>query len=76
MLTEASSFTLTRRADDEYELIVSVPGQKEKTFTLQDLKTKFPKYEVVSTIQCAGNRNEVIASCPALHPCRLFSRGG
>jgi len=31
---------------------------RTKKFTLQDLKTKFPRVDVVSTLQCAGNRQE------------------
>jgi len=43
---------------DEYVLIVKGKGIKKHKFTLEDLKTKFPKYEVVTTLQCAGNRRE------------------
>jgi sulfite oxidase len=31
---------------------------KECSFTLNDLKTKFPRHEVVASLQCAGNRQE------------------
>ena len=30
----------------------------ETTFTLEDLKTKFPKVDVTTVIQCNGNRRE------------------
>ena len=41
----------------EYELEVAGNGViKDKTFNLDDLKTKFPKHSVVATIQCGGNR--------------------
>ncbi|KAL3935340.1 MAG: hypothetical protein SGBAC_009125 [Bacillariaceae sp.] len=43
---------------DEYVLIVKGKGVKKHKFTLQDLKTKFKKYEVSTTLQCAGNRRE------------------
>jgi sulfite oxidase len=43
---------------DEYRLKVSGAGIARKTYTLPDLKTKFPKHEVVTTLQCAGNRRE------------------
>jgi len=43
---------------DEYVLIVKGKGIKKHKFTLNDLKTKFPKHEVVTTLQCAGNRRE------------------
>ena len=43
--------------EEEYELDVSGIGMPEdgKIFKLEDIK-KLPKYEVVSTIQCGGNR--------------------
>lgn len=53
---------------EEYRLIISGAGIKGKSgkkgkrgkrkFTLHDLKTKFKKHEVVTTLQCAGNRRE------------------
>jgi sulfite oxidase len=43
---------------DEWELTVRGNGVTERRFTLNDLKTKFQKHEVVSTLQCAGNRRE------------------
>ena len=54
---------------EEYRLIISGKGIKGKEgkhgkkkgkrkFTLHDLKTKFKKHEVVTTLQCAGNRRE------------------
>lgn len=43
---------------EEYRLIVSGKGIKKHKFTLKDLKTKFPKHEVATTLQCAGNRRE------------------
>ena len=33
-------------------------GMKATTFTLEEIKSKFKKYDVVSTLQCAGNRRE------------------
>lgn len=43
----------------EYKLIVKGKGLKKKfKFTLEDLKTKFKKHEVITTLQCAGNRRE------------------
>jgi len=41
---------------DTYELVVEGLGVQRKVYTLQDLKTKFAKRTVVSTIQCGGNR--------------------
>lgn len=43
---------------DDYVLVVKGRGLKKHKFTLDDLKTLFPKHEVVSTLQCAGNRRE------------------
>lgn len=43
-------------------LIVKGKGIKKHKFTLHDLKTKFKKYEIVSTLQCAGNRREDLHS--------------
>lgn len=31
-------------------------GDTEVTFTLDDIKTKFPKHTITATIQCGGNR--------------------
>jgi sulfite oxidase len=42
----------------EYRLIVKGKGIQKKTFTLEELKTKFKKHEVITTLQCAGNRRE------------------
>jgi sulfite oxidase len=42
---------------EDYRLIVSGKGIKKRKFTLEDLK-KYPKHEVVTTLQCAGNRRE------------------
>ena len=43
---------------EEYVLVVKGKGIKKHKFTLEDLKTKFPKHEVTTTLQCAGNRRE------------------
>lgn len=43
---------------EDYVLIVKGKGVKKHKFTLEDLKTKFKKHEVVTTLQCAGNRRE------------------
>jgi len=43
---------------EEYLLTVNGEGLAETTFTLEDLKTKFPKVEVTTVIQCNGNRRE------------------
>jgi len=43
---------------EDYVLIIKGKGIKKHKFTLEDLQTKFPKHEVVTTLQCAGNRRE------------------
>jgi len=50
--------TVPNLSEDEYELIVEGNGVNRTVFTLHDLKTKFEHVEVVSTVQCAGNRGE------------------
>ena len=42
---------------DKYKLKISGVGINEKQFTLDQIK-KFPKKEVVTTIQCGGNRRD------------------
>ncbi len=42
---------------DEYTLTIELDGETTE-FTLEDLKTKFPAYEVATTVQCAANRSE------------------
>ena len=41
---------------EEYRLIIKGKGLKKKkiVYTLEDLKTKFKKHEVITTLQCAG----------------------
>mmetsp|Transcript_147404 Transcript_147404/g.274737 ORF Transcript_147404/g.274737 Transcript_147404/m.274737 type:complete len:694 (+) Transcript_147404:70-2151(+) len=43
---------------EEYQLTVKGVGLDETVFTLEDLKTKFPKVDVTTVIQCNGNRRE------------------
>lgn len=44
---------------DEYRLqICGLNGEKVAEFSLDDLKTKFPKHSVAATMQCAGNRRD------------------
>jgi len=43
---------------EEYQLTVMGSGVNETHFSLEDLKTKFPKHEVTTVIQCNGNRRE------------------
>lgn len=48
--------------EKEYRLIVKGKGLKKHKFTLEDLKTKFKKHEITTTLQCAGNRREDLHS--------------
>jgi len=43
---------------DEYRLEISGKHVRSMELSLDDLKTKFKKYEIPVTIQCAGNRQE------------------
>lgn len=43
---------------DEYVFVIKGKGIKTHKFTLNDIKTLFPKHEVTTTLQCAGNRRE------------------
>ncbi|XP_076357299.1 sulfite oxidase isoform X1 [Tachypleus tridentatus] len=46
---------------EEYELEISGIGiKKEVVLTLEELKTKFLKHTITTTIQCAGNRRSEI----------------
>ena len=45
-------------ADKDYRLVISGKGIKKRKFTLEELK-KLPKHEVITTLQCAGNRRYV-----------------
>lgn len=47
--------------EEEYELEIDANpkiGMESRKFTLSDLKTKFPRVEVIAALQCAGNRQE------------------
>lgn len=44
--------------ETKWDLAVVGHGIKETHLTLQDLKTKFPRTEVTTVIQCNGNRRE------------------
>ncbi|CAJ1405538.1 unnamed protein product [Effrenium voratum] len=41
---------------DQYRLVVDGVGTKSVTLSLEDLKSRFLKREVVATLQCGGNR--------------------
>jgi sulfite oxidase len=39
-----------------FALDVELDGDRDVSFTLDDIKTKFPKSSITATIQCGGNR--------------------
>ena len=41
----------------------------DTVFTLEDLKTKFPKVDVTTVIQCNGNRREDFHYLGLIHIC-------
>eukprot|EP01125_Pyxidicula_operculata_P014122 TRINITY_DN468_c2_g1_i2.p1 TRINITY_DN468_c2_g1~~TRINITY_DN468_c2_g1_i2.p1 ORF type:complete len:553 (+),score=117.92 TRINITY_DN468_c2_g1_i2:2064-3722(+) len=45
-----------------FSLVVSGEGMKPITLTIEDLESKFPQYDVIATIQCAGNRRTHMSS--------------
>jgi len=49
-------------------LHVTIDGEdaKQVELTLDDLRTKFQKYEVLVTLQCAGNRRDDMDKCVLL----------
>ncbi|XP_063808681.1 sulfite oxidase, mitochondrial isoform X2 [Pseudophryne corroboree] len=49
---------------DEFQLIIEGPHEADQSkplnLSLNELKTKFPRYEITATLQCAGNRRAEI----------------
>jgi len=43
---------------DQYRLTIELGDGEEKTYTLKELRDKFPKVTVTSTMQCSGNRRK------------------
>lgn len=50
---------------EDYELELAVEDKTVKCLKLNDLK-KFPKYSVISTIMCGGNRRSEMAEAKPL----------
>ena len=44
----------------EYQLCISGEGVEEKILSLNDIKEKYDKHTVMCTIQCAGNRRNIM----------------
>jgi sulfite oxidase len=57
---------------EEYRLHISGSGMQDTTLTLEDIKSKFPKVDVTTVIQCNGNRREdfhyIDGNTPAFGP--------
>lgn len=56
----------------DYELEISGRGIKTIHLTLDDIKTKFKKHTISSTIQCAGNRRSELNSVSVKDFCIFF----
>lgn len=44
--------------DDDYRLNIELADGSEKSYSLQELKDKFPKVTITSVMQCSGNRRK------------------
>ena len=43
--------------EESYRMVIDIgDGSDEKTYTLDDLRTKFPQHTITATLQCSGNR--------------------
>lgn len=42
--------------EPEYRLTIELTDGEDKSYTMDDIKTKFKQYKVTATLQCAGNR--------------------
>ena len=42
---------------ESYQMTIDIgDGSDERTYTIDDLRTKFPQYTITATLQCSGNR--------------------
>jgi sulfite oxidase len=44
--------------EPEHRLTIELPDGEEKSYTMEDLKERFPKHKITATLQCAGNRRK------------------
>ncbi|TVY26654.1 putative sulfite oxidase, mitochondrial [Lachnellula hyalina] len=44
--------------EEQYRLTIELDDGEEKTYTLMDLREKFPSVTITSTMQCSGNRRK------------------
>ena len=42
----------------EYRLTVELQDGEERSYSLQELKERFPRHKITATLQCAGNRRK------------------
>jgi len=42
--------------EPKHNLTIELPSGEEKSYTLADLKTRFPIHKISATLQCSGNR--------------------
>ena len=43
---------------DSHSLVIELGDGEEKSYTMEDLKTKFKQFKVTATLQCSGNRRK------------------
>ena len=43
---------------DSHNLVIELGDGEEKSYTMEDLKTKFKQFKVTATLQCSGNRRK------------------
>ncbi|RDW85254.1 hypothetical protein BP6252_02844 [Coleophoma cylindrospora] len=44
--------------DSEYRLSIELPDGDEKSYTIKELKERFPVHKITVTLQCSGNRRK------------------
>ena len=47
---------VAEEAAKEHQLTVELPDGETKTYTLDELRTRFPTHKVTASLQCSGNR--------------------
>lgn len=49
---------IAEKEADDFRLTIELYDGSSKEYTLQDLKTKFPKRQITAALQCSGNRRK------------------
>ncbi|RDW77907.1 hypothetical protein BP5796_05759 [Coleophoma crateriformis] len=44
--------------ESEYRLSIELPDGEEKSYTIKELKERFPMHKITVTLQCSGNRRK------------------